>query len=117
MALKRGDIVLVPFPFTDLSSRKVRPTLIISPDPQTEDILLAFISSALPHDRLTPTDFAIESNNPDFSKTGLKKSSVFKLSKLLTLHHSVILRRLGNVSKELQSELDKRLARAVGLTK
>jgi mRNA interferase MazF len=116
MALKRGNIVLVPFPFTDLSSRKVRPAVIISPDPQGEDILLAFISSS-PSDKLAATDFLLESKHPDFSKTGLKRTSVFKLNKLLTLHHSVILRRLGSVSKYLQNGLDKRLAKAVGLAK
>ncbi len=117
MALKRGDIVLVPFPFTNLSSRKVRPAIIISPDPQGEDVILAFISSSQTFLKSTSTDCLLESAHPDFLKTGLKKTSVFKLSKLITLHHSVILRRLGNASKELQSELDKRLAMAVGLSK
>ena len=116
MALHRGDIVLVPFPFTDLSSRKVRPAVIISPDPQAEDILLAFISSS-PLDKLASTDFLLESSHPDFPKTGLKKTSVFKLQKLLTLHHSVILRRLGSVSRNLQNELDRRLSIAAGLRK
>jgi len=116
MALNRGDIVLVPFPFTDLSFSKVRPAVIISPDPQTEDMLLAFISSS-PLDKLAPTDFLLKSSHPDFSKTGLKKTSLFKLQKLLTLHRSVILRRLGSTSGNLQNELDKRLIIATGLAK
>ncbi len=45
---KRGDIVLVSFPFTDLSSSKRRPALVVSPDSfnQTlQDIVLAAITS------------------------------------------------------------------------
>lgn len=42
-ALHRGDIVLVPFPFTDLTGEKVRPAVIVSPDPVGEDIVLAFL--------------------------------------------------------------------------
>lgn len=116
MSLKRGDIVLVPFPFTDLSSHKVRPALIISSDPQGEDILVASISS-IQSQRLLPTEFLLETNHPDFSITGLKKNSIFKLKKLLTLHHSTILRRLGSVSEALQNELDQCLGKVVGLSK
>lgn len=45
---KRGDIVLVSFPFTDLSSSKTRPALVVSPDSfnQTmQDLVLAAITS------------------------------------------------------------------------
>jgi mRNA interferase MazF len=48
LRLRRGDIVLVPFPFTDLTGQKVRPALVISPDPPGEDVMVAFISSVVP---------------------------------------------------------------------
>ena len=52
---KRGDIVLVSFPFTDLSSSKRRPALVVSPDTFNErmqDLVLAAITSQLTDDRL-----------------------------------------------------------------
>lgn len=47
---KKWDIILVPFPFTDLSSVKRRPFLVISPDDFNikEDIVIAFITSNIP---------------------------------------------------------------------
>ena len=50
---KRGDIVLVPFPFTDLSSSKRRPALVISPDDfntRMQDLVVAVITSQLTDD-------------------------------------------------------------------
>jgi len=106
--------VLVPFPFTDLSGQKVRPAVIISPDPIGEDILLAFISSVIP---TTPhlTEYVLGATHPAFAQTGLRASVVFRMSKLVTLHRSVILRRLGRVPAELQATLDMKLKRVVGL--
>lgn len=114
MALARGDIVLVPFPFTDLTARKVRPAVIVSPDPQSTDVVVAFISS-VSLSALALTDWVLPSGHPDFALTGLKTTSVFRLGKLLTLHRSLILRRLGRVGPIIQRELDARLREAVGL--
>ena len=47
--LSRGDIVLVPFPFTDLSEKKVRPAIIISTKNDI-DVSVAFISSVIPEE-------------------------------------------------------------------
>ena len=106
--------MLVPFPFTNLAGRKVRPAVMISPDPQHDDVLVVFISSVIPN-RLSPTDWLVPADHPEFSMTGLKQTSVLKANKLLTLHRSLIRRRLGHLGPKTQAELDQRLLRTVGL--
>jgi len=113
-ALHRGDVVLVPFPFTDLSGQKMRPALVISPDPDDRDILVAFISSVVPPVP-EPTEHVLDAAHPAFIQTGLKHTSVFKMGKLATLHRSLILRRIGHTTPELQKLLDAALKQAVGL--
>ena len=110
--LSRSDVVLVPFPFTDLSGGKVRPALVVNA--LGEDLLVAFISSVLPSST-APTEFVLEPSHPDFAKTGLKSAATFKLAKLVCLHRSLIRRKLGHISPAIQGEVDVRLARAVGL--
>ena len=114
-ALQRGDIVLVPFPFTDLSTEKLRPAVIASVDPQKTDVIIAFISSVVSPGDLSETDYLLRQDNPDFAETGLKKASTFRMRKLLTIERSKIIRRLGRVSPAIQKELDIRLRQAVGL--
>lgn len=109
----RGNVVLVPFPFTNLSGSKVRPALVLNV--VGEDVLVAFLSSAVSASPAGPTDFVLEPSHPDFPKTGLKGATTFKLAKLICLHQSLILRKLGKISPAIQRELDVRLARAVGL--
>ena len=113
MPLVRGDIVLVPFPFTDLTARKVRPAVIVSPDPQGLDVLVAFISSSTAAAGAS-TDWTLSNAHPDFVHTGLKASSVFRCGKLLTIHRALVLRRLGQAGAAIQHELDRRLRLAVG---
>ena len=114
-ALRRGDIVLVPFPFTDLSTEKLRPAVIVYVNPQKTDVIIAFISSVVYPGELSETDYLLHQDNPDFVKTGLKKTSTFRMRKLLTIKRSRIIRRLGRVSPAIQKELDIRLRRAIGL--
>jgi len=112
--LKRGDIVLVSFPFTDLSSLKVRPALIISNDPQQNDIILAFISSVT--DNPQTFDIVLKNLDPDFLTTGLKKTSVFKMDKILTVASILIIRRLGCINPSFQIKIDSALKSALSLS-
>ncbi|MBU2528845.1 type II toxin-antitoxin system PemK/MazF family toxin [bacterium] len=109
----RGDIVLVPFPFTDLSAKKVRPALVISVN-NNVDAVVVFISSVIPNEPCK-TELLLEECHPDFALTGLKKLSVIKVNKILTLDRQKISRRLGKLSEVLQSNLDMKLKIAFGL--
>ncbi len=94
----KNKIVLVPFPFDDLSSNKVRPAVCLTDEIQPYGhIVLAFITSkvsANPAD----TDFVIESGDADFAQTGLKVSSTIRLHRLMTVSKQIIKRELGELS-------------------
>ncbi len=117
MNYQRGEIVLVPFPFTDLSRQKARPAIVVSPDSfnrRSPDVILAAISSQVPE---TPDEFelVIEQGYPDFGGTGLRVASVIKSSKLVTLKKSLIYTKLGKLTDLVMQELDSRLIQAVGV--
>lgn len=55
---KRGSIVLLPFPFSDQSSAKMRPAVIVNPDYPSEDLLVVAVTSV--GDVLRPGEFGIQ---------------------------------------------------------
>ena len=115
--VKRGSIVLIKYPFTDLSSSKVRPAVIITPDEflnKIDDILCLFISSSIP-DQLLSTDFILENTNPYFSKTGLKVTSVFRTHKLALINKSLIQRVLGELNPDTMNQINVKLKIALGI--
>lgn len=111
--LNRGDIVLVPFPFTDLSSEKVRPAVVISVKNDV-DVTVAFVSTMFSESSVE-TEFVLQESHPDFAMTGLKRASVFKMNKLLTLERTRVLRRLDKVFSAIQEELDRKFKNAFGI--
>ena len=115
-SMRRGTLVLTPFPFTDLRGQKVRPAVVVSPtERKGEDVIVAFISSVYDEKRLSETDLLLRSTDQDFSLTGLKKNSVFKMDKMATLDKGILLGELGRLSKRLERMVDIRLRRALGL--
>jgi mRNA interferase MazF len=112
--LRRGDVVLASFPFTDLSNRRVRPALVISTVPQARDFILLFISSVVPP-HPSSFDFVLLPSHPEFPRTGLRLPSVFRANRVGTLNRILLSRRLGRVGTRIQREVDLRLRSAVGL--
>mgnify|MGYP001039829572 CR=1 FL=1 len=113
--MKRGTVVLTPFPFTDLAGVKVRPAVIVSrTDRPGEDVILAFISSVRSPQSL-PTDLPLDPSHPDFRSTGLKVPSIIKCDKLATVQQQIILGELGLLSGTILHDLDQRLRHALEL--
>lgn len=88
--MKKGDIVLISFPFTDLSGSKNRPALVLIS--RESDVVVSFITSNIIHSELY--DIII---SPSL-KNGLKKTSTIKISKLATLNKTLILGKIGRIS-------------------
>ncbi len=115
--VKRGSVILVRYPFTDLTGVKVRPAVLLTSDkllPILDDVLCLFISSSIPTD-LLPTDFVLDTAHASFGRTGLKYRSVFRTHKLALLEKSLVLRVLGEMDKGLMREINPRLRIALGL--
>lgn len=96
---KAGDVVLVPFPFTDLSGNKVRPALILAVQKESSDLTVCFISSVLDK-KLRKFDVLVGEQDIGFKKTGLKLKSVIKVSKIATLDKIVVLGKIGELDNK-----------------
>lgn len=108
---ERGDVVLVPFPFTDLSDTKRRPALILSSGKYNEatgDVIIAQITSRVSAP-LRPGDCSIEK----WREAGLLAPSRVR-AKLTTLRVNLLLRRLGQMPAGDLSSIDRALASVLG---
>lgn len=111
----RGDVLLIQFPYTDLSSSKLRPAVVLSNNSSSNDIIVAFISSVIPNDNTDETMIVLDNKSIGFAETGLKCASVFRLSKLATLEKSLAQRKIGFVIPALMKQIEKCLVIALGL--
>ena len=93
---KKWEIILVPFPFTNLTSSKKRPALIISPDEYNNemDVVIAFITSKLD----LPYRFG-DYKIKNWKEANLPKPSMIR-RKFATIDKSIIKKKLGKLSKE-----------------
>jgi mRNA interferase MazF len=110
-----GKIVLVPFPFDDLSGEKVRPAVCLTePVGSHRHVVLAFITSRIPND-LLETDVVLDSNHPNFNATGLRVSSTLRLHRLMTVTTALVRRELGELSPKMRAEVSSKLSKLFGL--
>jgi mRNA interferase MazF len=101
----KGKIVLVQFPFDDLSDQKVRPAYCLTNSiGYYKHVIFALITSRIPPNPLD-TDLIIDPLHPDFDRSGLIKSSTLRLDHLVTLRQSMIRRELGSLSLETQQKI------------
>ena len=91
---KSRDIILVPFPFSDLSYSKKRPALVLVDIPGRDELICMMLTSTSSID--SQVDIPIKA----IDKAGLPKPTVARLSRLFTLKQSLVSKKLGVLDKE-----------------
>ena len=92
--LVKGDVVVVPFPFSDLSQAKRRPALVVS-KLEGDDVILCQITSQSVKD-----NYAIPLNDKDFGAGSLKQPSNIRPNRIFTADSNIVLYKVGNLTKE-----------------
>lgn len=107
-----GDVVLVRFPFTDLSTTKLRPAVVLAT--HGDDLTIVGIFTGSPHPP-RETRILLSSQDPAFSQTGLRTSSVVKAERIAVIEQSVVVRKLGSLPRSQMEEIKKAVKLALNL--
>ena len=89
----KGDVVIIPFPFTDLSDSKKRPALVLA-DLPGDDIIVCQITSQSKSDT-----FALPLEASDFISGGLPVDSFIRPNKIFTADKNIILSIAGHLTE------------------
>ncbi|MDR3250139.1 MAG: type II toxin-antitoxin system PemK/MazF family toxin [Tannerella sp.] len=95
----KGDVVVIPFPFSDLTAIKKRPALVLSDIPG-DDILLCQITSQCPDEK-----YAVPLSSKDFISGSLPIFSFIRPTRIFTADKQLILKKAGHVSSKLLQEV------------
>ena len=95
----KGDIVITPFPFTDLSGSKRRPALVLS-NLRGDDMILCQITSQPKEDL-----YALPIKSEDFVSGLLPKGSFIRPSRIFTAEKTIILHKAGKITPELMDKV------------
>jgi mRNA interferase MazF len=101
----KGKIVLVQFPFDDLSDLKVRPAYwLTNKIGDYNHVIFSLITSPI-LTTLLDTDLIIDRTHPDFNLSGLRQPSTIRLDHLVTPRQSMIRRELGSLTLTTQHKI------------
>ena len=106
-AYKRGDIILIKFPFSNMMDFKVRPALLIC-DQKDEDITLLPISTSI---NLNRQDIPIKRNH--YLGDPLPVASVVRLTKITTVHSELVIKKISEVKQDFSKEVQLALFRCL----
>ena len=111
---KQGDILLIPIPFTDLSSQKRRPVIVISNDQynrKTDDIIVVAMTS-----NPQVTDYSLSITSSDLIEGALNRPGKIRVDKIYTLSQAIVVKTFGQVDDKTLSRIRRRLANLVAST-
>ncbi len=103
----KGDVVVIPFPFSDLSGAKRRPALVVA-EWGGEDVMLCQITS-----RTRSDGFVVPLNDSDFEAGGLPVSSNIRPNKIFTADVNTIITTAGHVSNDKYKDVVENIIRLI----
>jgi mRNA interferase MazF len=114
---RRGDVVMVAFPFTDTGQSKVRPAVIVQNDRDNQKIRKTVIAMVTGNLRRQgdPSHLFIDPANPDGAASGLSFPSLVSCNNLFTIEQNSIIQVIGHLSSPLQQKLNDCLKAALEL--
>ncbi len=104
---KQGDILLIPIPFSDLTTNKKRPVLVLSNtkyNSKTSDIVVTAITS-----NIEDKEYSVLVTQNDLSDGELLVDSLIRVDKIYTLSKNIVLKKFGHVKIEKIIEVKKKL--------
>lgn len=96
---EQGDILLIPIPFTDLSSRKRRPVIVISNDDynrKTADIVVVAMTS-----NPATVDYSFTITSSDLDRGKLNRPGKVRVDKIYTLSQAIVVKTFGRVNAKV----------------
>ena len=98
-AFIKGEVVIVPFPFSDLTQAKRRPALVLSVL-DGNDVILCQITSRMVRDK-----YAIHLRDEDFTSGGIRQESNIRPNRIFTADQNIVLYSAGHLSEEKLREV------------
>ena len=118
MKVRRGEVVIVDFPYSDQTGRKVRPALVVQSNvwnQRLDDTILALITGSR-HRRVgATTQYFVDISTDEGQQTGLRFDSVIQCENLITYDQSLILRVIGSLSTSAMRQIDACLKAVLGI--
>ena len=103
----QGDILLIPIPFSDLTSSKKRPVLVLSNleyNYKTEDLIVSAVTS-----NLCKKDYCVSFGTNDMAEGNLEVDSLIRADKLYTLSNKIVIKKFGRVKPEIVEQVKEKI--------
>ena len=101
--IEQRDLLIVPFPFSDQSGRKVRPVVVISHDSfnsYSEDVIVIGVTSNIKKER-----YALPLTNADLNEGNLFTGCMIKVENILRLEKGLIIKKIGKINEDKLNEI------------
>ena len=103
--MDQRDLLLVPFPFSDLSQSKLRPAVVLADVGQGDWILCQITSKPYGSNQ------AVELDNTSFAVGSLRVQSYARPDKIFTANHSLMLAKIGDLKPAIFKQIIEKIVR------